>query len=134
MTEQLQAQSTAGSSSNGGGGSAGVRGSGPGGAEGLAAHPNMHYDTQAGKWMYENAETGQEYEWNTTANAWLPVLDGDMLEAQQKAYSVQGVDEAVSRSAFAKGPVHKLIRTATKGAYKCIACARPQKEAESGQR
>ena len=64
-------------------------------AEQMNAHPNMHFDTQAGKWMFEDAETGQEYEWNTTANAWLPVMDEEMLEAQQKAYSVQGVDETV---------------------------------------
>lgn len=60
-----------------------------------AAHANMHFDTQTGKWMYENTETGQEYEWNTVANAWAPVADEEELKKQQAAYSVAGVDEEV---------------------------------------
>ena len=60
-----------------------------------AAHANMHFDTQTGKWMYENTETGQEYEWNTVANAWAPVADEEELKEQQAAYSVAGVDEEV---------------------------------------
>lgn len=62
------------------------------------SHPDMHLDTRTGKWVYEDAKTGQEYEWNTTANAWVPVVDDDLMEAQQKAYSVAGVDESVSRA------------------------------------
>lgn len=56
----------------------------------------MHFDVQSGKWFYENAETGQEFEWNAVANAWVPIVEEDVLQAQQAAYSVQGVDESVS--------------------------------------
>jgi len=69
----------------------------PGGTSAAAAaHANMHFDTTTGKWMYEDAETGQEYEWNVQANAWALAMSEEMVEAQQKAYSVAGVDEAVS--------------------------------------
>jgi hypothetical protein len=58
-------------------------------------HANMHFDTQTNKWMYENTETGQEFEWNEVANAWVPVADEEELKKQQAAYSVAGVDEEV---------------------------------------
>lgn len=58
----------------------------------------MHFDTQTGKWMYENTETGQEFEWNMVANAWVPVADEEELRKQQAAYSVAGVDEEVGLS------------------------------------
>lgn len=64
--------------------------------QGQPADANMHFDTTTGKWMYENTETGQEFEWNTAANAWVPVADEEELKKQQAAYSVAGVDEEVS--------------------------------------
>ncbi|KAL7006819.1 hypothetical protein EMMF5_003705 [Cystobasidiomycetes sp. EMM_F5] len=64
------------------------------GPVGTDDNPNMHFDTTAGKWIYENPETGQELEWNIAANAWLPVVDEDVLQAQQAAYKVEGVDDS----------------------------------------
>lgn len=58
--------------------------------------PDMHLDTQTGKWMFEDPKTGQEFEWNQVANAWLPVVEDDLIKLQQAAYSVKGVDEEVS--------------------------------------
>ena len=58
-------------------------------------NPNMHFDTQSGKWIFENPETGEELEWNIAANAWMPVVDDEVLAAQQAAYAVDGVDESV---------------------------------------
>lgn len=58
--------------------------------------PDMHLDTTTGKWMFENPETGEEFEWNEVANAWLPVVDDESVKRQQAAYAVQGVDESVS--------------------------------------
>lgn len=63
-----------------------------------AAQANMHYDVQGNKWIFENPETGEEMEWNEAANAWVPVLDEEVVKAQQAAYSVAGVDEAVSQT------------------------------------
>lgn len=62
----------------------------------FASDPNMHFDTQTKRWLYENPESGQEFEWNIAAKAWLPVMTDEEREAQQKAYSVAGVDESVS--------------------------------------
>ena len=58
-------------------------------------NPNMHFDTQSGKWIFENPDTGEELEWNIAANAWMPVVDDEVLAAQQAAYAVDGVDESV---------------------------------------
>jgi len=72
---------------------------GPGGIAGRSAMdnpPDMHLDTQTGKWMFEDPQTGQEFEWNEAANAWLPVVEDDLIKLQQAAYSVKGVDETVS--------------------------------------
>lgn len=73
---------------------------GPGaqpGRSGMGNPPDMHLDTTTGKWMFEDPQTGQEFEWNEAANAWLPVVEDDLIKQQQAAYSVQGVDETVSR-------------------------------------
>ncbi|KAL1406055.1 hypothetical protein Q8F55_007738 [Vanrija albida] len=53
--------------------------------------PRVHFDKTSGKWQYEDEQTGSEYEWN--GQAWLPILDQSLIQAQQAAYSVQGVDE-----------------------------------------
>lgn len=58
--------------------------------------PRVHFDKTAGKWQYEDEQTGQEYEWNDIAKAWVPIIDEEQIKAQQAAYSVEGVDEEVS--------------------------------------
>lgn len=57
---------------------------------------DMHFDSVSGKWMVEDPVSGKEFEWNVAANAWLEVVEDDLIKAQQAAYSVQGVDESVS--------------------------------------
>ncbi|GAA5930120.1 U2 snRNP complex subunit CUS2 [Sporobolomyces koalae] len=51
-----------------------------------------YFDTTAQKWMVETAQ-GTELEWDQTRNAWVPLVDEDLVKKQQAAYSVQGVDE-----------------------------------------
>ena len=34
--------------------------------------PRVHFDKTAGKWQYEDEETGQEYEW--TGQIWIPLV------------------------------------------------------------
>ncbi|EPQ57458.1 hypothetical protein GLOTRDRAFT_58836 [Gloeophyllum trabeum ATCC 11539] len=57
------------------------------------ADPNTYFDKESGTWRYEN-EDGTELEWDTKKNAWVPVVDEDLLKSQQAAYSVAGVDES----------------------------------------
>lgn len=64
----------------------------------FASDPNMHRELETGRWLYENPETGEEYEWNTAANAWMAVMSEEERKAQQQAYSVNGVDESVRAS------------------------------------
>lgn len=57
--------------------------------------PRVHFDKTAGKWQYEDDESGQEYEWSDVAQNWIPIIDEADWKAQQAAYSVAGVDEEV---------------------------------------
>lgn len=69
--------------------------------------PRVHFDKTAGKWQYEDDESGQEYEWSDVAQNWIPIIDEADWKAQQAAYSVAGVDEEVrsgSRSNCVKQP------------------------------
>ncbi|KAK1922474.1 hypothetical protein DB88DRAFT_441521 [Papiliotrema laurentii] len=55
--------------------------------------PRVSFDKTAGKWQYEDDETGQEYEWSDAAKNWIPLIDEADWKAQQAAYAVAGVDE-----------------------------------------
>jgi hypothetical protein len=36
--------------------------------------PRVHFDKTAGKWQYEDEESGQEYEWSDAAKTWIPLV------------------------------------------------------------
>lgn len=36
--------------------------------------PRVHFDKTAGKFQYEDDETGQEYEWSDQAQNWIPLV------------------------------------------------------------
>lgn len=36
--------------------------------------PRVSFDKTAGKWQYEDEETGQEFEFNEHAKTWLPLV------------------------------------------------------------
>ncbi|RPD78047.1 hypothetical protein L226DRAFT_531432 [Lentinus tigrinus ALCF2SS1-7] len=61
-------------------------------AAAFANDPRVHFDRQAGAWRFEQ-DDGTELEYDAGKGAWLPVLDEDLVKAQQAAYSVAGVDE-----------------------------------------
>nr|KIR45643.1 HIV Tat-specific factor 1 [Cryptococcus bacillisporus CA1280] len=56
----------------------------------------VSFDQVSGKWQYED-DDGTEHEWNGTA--WIPIIDDELVKAQQAAYSVPGVDESTSSNA-----------------------------------
>ncbi|WVW79218.1 hypothetical protein I302_101184 [Kwoniella bestiolae CBS 10118] len=58
--------------------------------------PRVHFDKTAGKWQYED-DDGTEYEW--AGQAWIPLINEELLKAQQAAYSVAGVDESTPANA-----------------------------------
>jgi len=37
--------------------------------------PRVSFDKTAGKWQYEDEETGQEFEFNEHAKTWLPLVN-----------------------------------------------------------
>ncbi|KZS98349.1 hypothetical protein SISNIDRAFT_404278 [Sistotremastrum niveocremeum HHB9708] len=61
-------------------------------AAAFAQDPRIHFSKVSGTWQYED-EDGKEMEWDVTKGVWKPVVDEDLVKAQQAAYSVAGVDE-----------------------------------------
>ncbi|KAI0630200.1 hypothetical protein C8Q77DRAFT_247934 [Trametes polyzona] len=61
-------------------------------AAAFANDPRVHFDRTAGTWRFEQ-DDGTELEYDAAKGAWVPVLDEDLVKAQQAAYSVAGVDE-----------------------------------------
>ncbi|TBU49460.1 hypothetical protein BD309DRAFT_909676 [Dichomitus squalens] len=61
-------------------------------AAAFADDPRVHYDKTAGTWRFEQ-DDGTELEYDAAKGAWVPVLDDELVKAQQAAYSVVGVDE-----------------------------------------
>ncbi|KAF8474704.1 hypothetical protein BDZ91DRAFT_650345 [Kalaharituber pfeilii] len=55
--------------------------------------PRVSFSRLSGKWTLE-ADDGAEYEYEGTLRRWIPVLDESLLENQQAAYAVAGVDES----------------------------------------
>ncbi|KAF8577745.1 hypothetical protein K439DRAFT_1532040 [Ramaria rubella] len=61
-------------------------------AAAFASDDRIHFSKTSGTWQYEN-EDGTEMEWDASKGAWVPLVDEDLVKAQQAAYSVPGVDE-----------------------------------------
>ncbi|KAM0745932.1 hypothetical protein T439DRAFT_330285 [Meredithblackwellia eburnea MCA 4105] len=54
----------------------------------------VHFSLESQKWTFEQ-EDGSSWEWDTLRSAWVPVLEDQLVRAQQEAYKVDGVDESV---------------------------------------
>ncbi|KAI1794179.1 hypothetical protein LXA43DRAFT_1092109 [Ganoderma leucocontextum] len=61
-------------------------------AAAFASDPRVHFDQTAGTWRFEE-DDGTELEYDAAKGAWVPLVDEELLKAQQAAYSVAGVDE-----------------------------------------
>jgi HIV Tat-specific factor 1 len=87
---------------------------GPGGVgdTDFASDPRLHFSKESNSWLFEDNE-GNEMEWDMSKSAWVPVascfgilatslfslhacqLDEEIVQSQQAAYSLPGVDENV---------------------------------------
>ncbi|KAL3248823.1 hypothetical protein BDQ94DRAFT_134764 [Aspergillus welwitschiae] len=54
--------------------------------------PRISFSKLDDKFILET-EDGQEYEYDTVLKRWIPTVDEDLLQQQQEAYRVQGVNE-----------------------------------------
>ncbi|RAL10486.1 U2 snRNP complex subunit CUS2 [Aspergillus homomorphus CBS 101889] len=54
--------------------------------------PRISFSKLDDKFILET-DDGQEYEYDTVLKRWIPTVDDDLLQKQQEAYKVQGVDE-----------------------------------------
>lgn len=70
----------------------------------------VYFDKQSGHWRCEIEEGGgiEEVEWDADKRAWIPVLDDEIVRAQQAAYSVVGVDEEVRSFLFIRSIISRL--------------------------
>ncbi|KAG2176418.1 hypothetical protein INT43_005658 [Umbelopsis isabellina] len=57
----------------------------------FASDPRCTMNEQSGKWNYVG-DDGISYEYDETMGAWFPMFDENLVEAQQSAYAVEGVD------------------------------------------
>lgn len=48
--------------------------------------PRIAYNQVTGTWIFEDPDTGAEYEYSASARAWMPVADEGELRTQQAAY------------------------------------------------
>ncbi|RHZ69679.1 hypothetical protein CDV55_108065 [Aspergillus turcosus] len=54
--------------------------------------PRISFSKLDNKFILET-EDGQEFEYDTVFKRWIPTVDDDLLQQQQEAYKIQGVDE-----------------------------------------
>ncbi|KAL5356955.1 putative nuclear mRNA splicing factor-associated protein [Aspergillus floccosus] len=54
--------------------------------------PRISFSKLDNKFILET-EDGQEFEFDTVLKRWIPTVDEDLLQKQQEAYKVEGVDE-----------------------------------------
>ncbi|KAG9302907.1 hypothetical protein G9A89_022323 [Geosiphon pyriformis] len=59
----------------------------------FASDPRMQFVQETEKWTYI-ANDGVSYEYDEIHKAWFPMYNEDLIEAQQSAYSIPGIDEA----------------------------------------
>ncbi|KAH7108182.1 hypothetical protein BKA62DRAFT_746739 [Auriculariales sp. MPI-PUGE-AT-0066] len=66
----------------------------PAGANFDVDDPRVSFSRETNRWELED-DDGNTMEWDATKNAWIPVIDEDLLEKHQAAYAVDGVDATV---------------------------------------
>ncbi len=52
--------------------------------------PRVALDNNTGRYIIEDEETGLEYEFNTVAKQWIPILNEQAIKLQRKAYLNEG--------------------------------------------
>ncbi|KIJ67722.1 hypothetical protein HYDPIDRAFT_25197 [Hydnomerulius pinastri MD-312] len=61
-------------------------------AAAFAADDRIHFSKESETWRFEQ-EDGSELEYDAAKGQWVPLVDEELLQKQQAAYSVAGVDE-----------------------------------------
>ncbi|KAI9263294.1 hypothetical protein BDA99DRAFT_509858 [Phascolomyces articulosus] len=59
----------------------------------FSSDPRMKFDSETNKWSYVG-DDGVSYEYDTVLGAWFPMHSDELIEQQQSAYAVKGVDES----------------------------------------
>ncbi|KAI7855659.1 hypothetical protein BDC45DRAFT_505574 [Circinella umbellata] len=59
----------------------------------FSSDPRMKLNSETNKWSYIG-DDGISYEYDTVLGAWFPMHSDELIEQQQSAYAVKGVDES----------------------------------------
>ncbi|ANB13986.1 Cus2p [Sugiyamaella lignohabitans] len=51
-----------------------------------AKDPRIAYSQVTGKWIFEDVDNGDEYEFNEEVRSWVPILEEEDIKSQQQAY------------------------------------------------
>ncbi|KIK67446.1 hypothetical protein GYMLUDRAFT_1020457 [Collybiopsis luxurians FD-317 M1] len=62
-------------------------------AAAFSTDPRVYLNKETSTWRYEE-DDGTEMEFDAAKGLWVPLIDEELLKAQQAAYSVAGVDES----------------------------------------
>ncbi|KAL1916907.1 uncharacterized protein VTP21DRAFT_5104 [Calcarisporiella thermophila] len=98
----------------------------PGAAGESTTDPKMKYDEIRGCWTYEG-EDGVIYDYIEEQRAWFPYLDQKLLESQQAAYSVEGVDQEENSGFMTQHGKRKPNNKEAKGREKRAKSDQPKK-------
>ncbi|KAF7728182.1 hypothetical protein EC973_006576 [Apophysomyces ossiformis] len=59
----------------------------------FSSDPRMKFNEETGKWFYVGDDS-VSYEYDEQVNAWFPMYNPELIQSQQSAYAVEGVDES----------------------------------------
>ncbi|KAF8829254.1 hypothetical protein F5051DRAFT_320328 [Lentinula edodes] len=62
-------------------------------AAAFSTDQRIYFSKESNTWRYEE-EDGAEMEFDAVKGLWVPLIDEDLVKAQQAAYSIAGVDES----------------------------------------
>ncbi|KAG8936864.1 hypothetical protein FRC02_010726 [Tulasnella sp. 418] len=82
----------------------------------FASDPRIHFNTVTETWQFED-DDGKEMEWDAAKQIWVPLVDEDLVRAQQAAYKMEGVDEDAVAAPFEAYNAKKRKNHPTKEDY-----------------
>ncbi|KAG0171699.1 hypothetical protein DFQ28_000718 [Apophysomyces sp. BC1034] len=59
----------------------------------FSSDPRMNFNDETEKWSYVG-DDGVSYEYDEKVGAWFPMYNPELIQSQQSAYAVEGVDES----------------------------------------
>lgn len=68
--------------------------------------PRVAFDQVANKWIFEDPENGDEFEYDEIRKIWIPVIDEEEIENQQNAYKQASEEHPVTKQLIPESNQH----------------------------